>query len=346
MKLLIDENTYKYREIFTKFGHIETFSPEKINNKDIKDFDVLIVRSTTKVNAELLNNSNIKFIGSTVAGLDHIEQEYLQEKGIVLASAQGCNANSVAEYVISGIVNLSIDYNFELKNKSLAIIGVGNVGSKVDILAKQLGIKTILNDPPRQEKETNINFVNLEQALQADIISFHTPLTFTKNHKTYNLLGKHNFNLIKNDAILINTARGGIINENIWQKTKTKANIIDCWQNEPKINKKLQKLSYWGTPHIAGHSINAKYMGSYIIYKELCNFSKKNNNDKITNLLKIKKKVITEKTLKDTLNAIYCFKKDSEAIKDCMQFNNYRNNYPIRYEWQHFDTSCKIPKIL
>lgn len=346
MNLLIEETTYKYREIFSEFGYIKTFSPETIANINVKKFDILIVRSTTKVNAELLANSNIKFVGSTVAGLDHIDQNYLKEKNIFLASAQGCNANSVAEYVISAIVNLSVDYKFNLKNKNLAIIGFGNVGTKLNMLAQQLGIKTILNDPPRQKKEANINFVSLDEALQADIISFHTPLTFNGDNPTYNLLGKHNFHLIKKDAILINTARGGIINENIWQKTQTKANIIDCWQDEPKINKKLQKSAYWATPHIAGHSINAKYMGSYMIYKALCAFHKKQQNDNIANFLKIEKKIIKEKTLRDTLNAIHCFAQDSKVIADATQFNNYRKNYPQRYEWQHFDTSCKIPKIL
>lgn len=346
MNLLIDENTYKYKEIFSEFGNIETFSAENISNIDIKKFDILIARSTIKINKQLLQNSNIKFIGSTVSGIDHIDENYLQEKNIFLATAKGCNANSVAEYVISAIINLANDYKFNLKDKTLAIIGFGNIGKKVNKLAQHLNIKTILNDPLVEKKDKSVKFNNLEVALKADIISFHTPLTFTGDNATYNLLDKHNFHLVKKDAIIINTARGKIINESIWQKTPTKANIIDCWQQEPNINKQLKKTAYWGTPHIAGHSINAKYMGSYMIYKELCSFYNRKENKNIKDLLSIEKQVIKENNLKDTLNAIYYFAEDSAAIDDINNFTNYRKNYPKRYEWKNFNTNYQITKIL
>ena len=343
MKLMIDDAVWGFSEIFSEFGEVITLPGRQINHKSLLDCDVLIVRSRTKVNEELLKGTKIQFVGSTVAGLDHIDEGYLHENNIAFASAQGCNANAVAEYVISAIANLSNDFNFELSGKTLGIIGVGNVGSRLDFKARQLGLTTLLNDPPREINEGSDNFVSLDKALSADIVSFHTPLTFSGAHPTYNLLGSHNFNIIKEDAIVINAARGGIIDETIWQNTATKANVIDCWENEPNINSTLQKSAYWSTPHIAGHSIDAKFMGSFMIYKELCKFKQKPIKNRIEKLINPESRTIEKNTLHETLNAIYPFIDDHLAIKNISKFEDYRRNYPDRFEWKHFKTRFDIP---
>ena len=344
MKLMIDDAVWGFDQIFSEFGEVVTLPGRQISNESLQDCDALIVRSRTRVDEELLRNSKIQFVGSTVAGLDHIDQPYLEDNAITLSSAQGCNANAVAEYVISAIANLSHDYNFKLSDRTLGIIGVGNVGRRLDFKAKQLGIKTLLNDPPRESREGSEHFVSLEEALGADIVTFHTPLTFSGIYSTHNLLDSHNFNHIKKDAIIINAARGGIINELIWEKTPTKANIIDCWENEPNINPTLQKSAYWATPHIAGHSIDAKFMGSFMIYKDLCKYIKKPLNDNIKHLINPELRIIRENNLHETLNSIYSFQDDDKAIQDISNFEDYRRNYPERYEWRHFETEYKLPK--
>ena len=344
MKLLIDDAVWGSNQIFSEFGEVFTLPGREIRSESLKDFDALIVRSRTRVDEKLLRDANIKFVGSTVAGLDHIDKNYLEDNGIALASAQGCNANAVSEYVISAIANLSKDYGFKLSNKTLGIIGVGNVGRRLEVKAKQLGMKTLLNDPPREALEGSDNFTSLESALSADIVTFHTPLKYSGPHPTYKLLDSHNFKHINNDAIVINAARGGIINETVWEKTQTKANIIDCWENEPNINLNLQKSAYWATPHIAGHSIDAKFMGSFMIYKDLCKYIKKPLNDNIEHLINPELKIIRENNLHETLNSIYSFHADDKAIQDISNFENYRRNYPERYEWRHFETEYKLPK--
>lgn len=344
MKLMIDDTVWGYKKIFSEFGEVTTLPGRLITRESLLDCEILIVRSRTKVNKQLLNGTKIKFVGSTVAGLDHIDENYLRKNGISFASAQGCNANAVAEYVISALSNLANDHNFDLSAKTLGIIGVGNVGSRLDFKAKQLGITTLLNDPIRQTNEGKYEFIDLDTALSADIVSFHTPLTFLGDQPTYNLLGSHNFKLIKEDTILINAARGGIIDESIWEITKTKENIIDCWENEPNINYKLQSTAYWSTPHIAGHSIDAKFMGSFMIYKELCNFTKARFNNEIESLINPEMRTINEGSLHETLNSIYSFFDDHEAIKDSSNFEDYRRNYPERYEWRHFQARFDIPK--
>lgn len=344
MKLLIDDAVWGSNQIFSEFGEVFTLPGREIRSESLKDFDALIVRSRTRVDEKLLRDANIKFVGSTVAGLDHIDKNYLEDNAITLSSAQGCNANAVSEYVISAIANLSKDYSFKLSNKTLGIIGVGNVGRRLEVKAKQLGMKTLLNDPPREALEGSDNFTSLESALSADIVTFHTPLTYSGPHPTYKLLDSHNFKHINNDAIVINAARGGIINETVWEKTQTKANIIDCWENEPNINLNLQKSAYWATPHIAGHSIDAKFMGSFMIYKDLCKYIKKPLNDNIEHLINPELKIIRENNLHETLNSIYSFHADDKAIQDISNFENYRRNYPERYEWRHFETEYKLPK--
>ena len=344
MKLMVDDAVWGFNKIFSEFGEVVTLPGRDISRESLLDCDMLIVRSRTQVNQELLEGTQVSFVGSTVAGLDHIDESYLYKNNIVFSSAQGCNANAVAEYVISALANLAHDYCFNLTEKSLGIIGVGNVGRRLNFKARQLGMTTLLNDPPREEKEGADGYVSLENALSADIVSFHTPLTNNGPYPTHNLLGSQNFNLITEDTILINAARGGIIDEAIWETINTKANIIDCWENEPNINPTLQKSAYWSTPHIAGHSIDAKFMGSFMIYKELCKFTQKPMNSEVETLINRESMVIEEKTLHATLNSIYSFKDDDEVISDISKFEDYRRNYPERYEWHHFKTQFNIPR--
>ena len=344
MKLMIDDAVWGFNKIFSEFGEVVTLPGREINRESLLDCDMLIVRSRTQVNQELLEGTKICFVGSTVAGLDHIDESYLSDNNIAFSSAQGCNANAVAEYVISALANLANDYCFDLSEKTLGIIGVGNVGRRLDFKAKQLGITTFLNDPPRSEREEADGFVSIENALKADIVTFHTPLTFNGPYPTHNLLNSQNFNLITEDTILINAARGGIIDETVWETINTKANVIDCWENEPNINPTLQQSAYWSTPHIAGHSIDAKFMGSFMIYKELCNFMQKPLNSEIEALINPDSMMIEEKTLHETLNSIYSFKDDVRAISDISKFEDYRRNYPNRFEWHHYDTQFEIPK--
>lgn len=343
MKLVIDKNCYAYDKIFSEFGEIVAMAGRDIDANSVKDADVLIVRSRTKVNQALLEGSQVKFIGSTVVGLNHVDQTYLKANNIRFFSAQGCNAMAVAEFVISGIVNIAKDLDFDYTKKTLGIIGVGNVGSRLQAKAKLLGIKTLLNDPLRQECENSDKFVDLNVALSADIVSFHTPLSFDGKHPSYQLLNAKNFHHITDETIVFNAARGGVIVEDIWQKTSTKANIIDCWENEPNINKTLQKNAYWATPHIAGHSIDAKFMGSFMVYEALCDFVGIEQDAEISNLINLDVLVLSQDNLLDSLNTVYDFKKDSLAIADIKNFVDYRLNYPVRYEWHHFKSSFPLP---
>lgn len=343
MKLVIDDACYAYTKIFANFGDITALAGRDINAETVQDAEVLIVRSRTKVNQALLEGSAVKFVGSTVAGLDHVDQDYLQDNGITFFSAQGCNSMAVAEFVISTIVNLADELDFDYHSKTLGIIGVGNVGSRLAAKADLMGIKTLLNDPIRQENKHLPHFVDLNTALSADIVTFHTPLTKDGKHPSYQLLNADNFHCITDNTILFNAARGGVIDEEIWEQTQTKVNVIDCWENEPNINQNLQKSAYLASPHIAGHSVDAKFMGSFMVYEALCDFLGEAPNEDIQNLINPGILSVEKDTLKETLNAIYDFKQDTTAIADIANFELYRRNYPIRYEWHHYDSKVKLP---
>lgn len=343
MKLIIDDACYAYDEIFSQFGEIFSMAGRDINAESVKDADVLIVRSRTKVDEELLKGSSVKFVGSTVAGLDHVDEDYLQANNIEFFSAQGCNSMAVAEFVIATILNLAKKHNFNYQEKTLGIIGVGNVGSRLAAKAELLGIKTLLNDPIRQNKENLPNFVDLDTALSADIVTFHTPLTFNGDYPSFNLLNKANFHNISDQTILFNAARGGVIVEDIWEKTKTLENVIDCWENEPNINKNLQESAYLASPHIAGHSVDAKFMGSFMVYEALCNFLVEKQQDNIKNLINPGDLSLNSDNLLDALNEVYDFKQDTAAIQNIENFEIYRRNYPIRYEWHHYSSRVSLP---
>jgi len=355
--LIIDDAIPYAKQIFSHLGHVITVPGKSIDAETVRTADALIVRSRTQVNEALLKDSTIQFVGSTVVGLDHIDQDYLKQNNIHFYSAQGCNANSVAEFIISGLFDLAEQFNFDLTHKTLGIVGVGHVGSLVYEKAKTLGIKCLLNDPPRARQASSDqnpkSFVDLDTCLEADIITFHTPLTKTGPDATLDLLSAERFKKIRPDQILINAARGGIINEDAWSQTKTMANIIDCWVNEPYISEALYKTAYLATPHIAGHSLEAKVAGSEMVYQNLCEFWQKAVKDEwktelptSPDAIKLLGDADSQKVLNQLFSQTHNIHKDDQAIRDDSitevhnKYEYFRRNYPIYREW-HQQTILK-----
>lgn len=356
--LIIDDAVPYAHEIFSHLGQVVTLPGKEIDADSVRHADALIVRSRTQVNASLLKNSAIQFVGSTVVGLDHIDQTYLHRHRIPFYSAQGCNANSVAEFIISALFDLAEHHSFELTQKTLGIVGVGNVGKLVAQKARTLGINCLLNDPPREEAEPrkNVlaqargeNFVSLTECLTADILTFHTPLTQTGKHKTLNLLSAERLQQIKPHQIIINAARGGIIHETAWVQTQTLANVIDCWEDEPNISPPLYQTAYLATPHIAGHSLDAKIAGSQMVYKHLCKVWNVMPQDRWQKFLPPPPEpmnVTEHTTMQATLNALFRqthdIHKDDQAIRAHdinevhKKYEHYRRHFPVYREWhQH-----------
>jgi len=274
MKIVADMNIPFVKQAFSSLGRVETCEGRSLSDEQLIDADILLVRSVTAVNASLLAQSKVKFVGSATIGVDHVDQDYLDKHSIVFANAPGSNATSAAEYVITALLLTAQRQGFSLQEKSVGIVGCGNVGSRVLKRLTGLGIKCLVNDPPRAAKYTDRHYVSLEEALKADIVTVHTPLTKQGIYKTYHLFNEHSFSVLKSDAVFINTSRGSVVDESalksIVQKRPDLTLILDVWENEPSIDIDLLKSVSIATPHIAGYSIDGKVRGTEMIYAAAC----------------------------------------------------------------------------
>ena len=273
MKIVVDENIPFGFEAFSTLGEVELCAGRKIDNNILQNADALVVRSITKVNEELLKNTNVKFVGTATIGKDHIDEEYLSKNGIAFSSAAGCNSYSVTEYVFSALAFLANKYNFDISTMSIGIIGYGNIGTKVAKVAKTLGMKVVINDPPLKRESNNEMFSELNEALSCDIVTFHVPLNKEGTDKTVHLLNEKNINLIKPNSVLINASRGAVVsNEALKSRLQNNNDIhvvLDVWETEPDFDAELLRLVDIGTPHIAGYSHEGKVNGTTMIYNAL-----------------------------------------------------------------------------
>ncbi len=273
MKIIADEDIPLVRQAFSSIGQLVTCPDRQICPALVQDADVLLVRSTTKVNAALLDGAAVRFVGTATIGIDHVDEAYLASRGITFASAPGSNAESVAEYVVAAFLVLGRRLGFSLAGKSLGVIGVGNVGSRVARNAQALGMQVLLNDPPLQRQTGEAKFLPLEEVLEADLITLHVPLTHEGPDATYHLVDKHFLQRMRPGSILMNTSRGAVVDSKAlhWAlESRLAAGVLDVWENEPAIDIQLLENIQLGTPHIAGYSYEGKVSGTEMLYQALC----------------------------------------------------------------------------
>lgn len=354
LRVIVDENIAFADKAFAQFGKVNLMPGREINNSALKDTDVLIVRSITNVDEDLLKNTSVKFVGTATIGTDHIDLDYLKYKNIFFADAKGCNAFSVAEYIAASLLNLAVKFDFSLKDKSIGIVGVGNVGRKVAAFAEGLGMTVLLNDPPLKRIGDKRNFVELDEILKCDIVTLHTPLNLDGIDKTYHLFNNDNLNKLEDGAILINSSRGAVINNkhllNVISKKKLKV-VLDVWENEPDINIELVKNVLIGTPHIAGYSYEGKVNGTKMIYNSLCEFlgmEKKFSFDLPAPLNPILRFISSDKietAIENIVSNIYSIKNDDIKMREMItmdidkrikNFDLQRKNYPKRREFNNY----------
>lgn len=279
MKIVCDKNMPYAAEAFGTLGEVQLKDGRLITPADVRGAELLVTRSTTKVNAALLDGSAVRFYGSGVIGTDHIDLPYLESRGIVWTGAPGCNAESVANYITSALLWLGGRYGVELSGKTIGVIGVGNVGRRVCALARALGLRVLANDPPRQRNPADLDaqgFAPLEQVLaESDIITCHVPLTKSGPDATCHLLGEAQFARMKSGVIFINAARGPVIVTDALLAAlgpRVAHAVIDCWEGEPVYRPDLLARVDLATPHIAGHSYEGKVNGTAIVYRRACAF--------------------------------------------------------------------------
>ena len=277
MKIVIDDKIPFIRGVLEPYAEVVYLPGARFTCGDVADADALITRTRTKCDEALLKDSSVKFIATATIGYDHIDTQWCEANGIAWTNAPGCNSGSVHQYMASVLTTLSTHFGFNFEDKTLGVVGVGNVGSKVARLGEALGMNVLMNDPPRSEKEGPALFVPLDEILHmSDIISLHVPLKCSGSHQTYHLFDKATFDQLPYRTILINSSRGEVV-DNAALKTALKnrkigAAALDVWENEPNIDLELLPLLNIATPHIAGYSADGKANGTAMSVQALSRF--------------------------------------------------------------------------
>lgn len=274
MKLLADENMPYVQELFGDWAEVVTCAGRSMTPDQLADVDVLLVRSITQVNEALLAKARqLSFVGTATIGCDHIDTALLARRGIAFASAPGCNKVAVGDYVLAALLKVAEHKSWQLADKTLAVVGVGNTGSQVAARARALGMKVLLCDPPRAQGDPTA-FVELAHALTADIVSFHVPLTREGQHPTWHLLNEAAIDGLNGEQVLINACRG-----DVWDNTALLARqlgsspltlVMDVWEHEPEVLAPLVPHVLLASPHIAGYSLEGKARGTFALYRALC----------------------------------------------------------------------------
>jgi len=357
LSIIADRQILLAEETFSKFGEVELVDGRSIDEATIKNADVLLVRSVTKVDEPLLKNSKVGFVGSATSGIDHIDTAYLKKSNISFVHTPGSNARSVAEYVLSSLLATAEFNNFDLTKKTVGIIGCGQVGSRVKRFLESLGVQCLLNDPPLAERGSTESYVGLEQVLEADIITIHVPLTSEGKYPTSKLVDKSFLDRLKADVILINTSRGQVVDESallLFKETNPEVTLIlDVWCSEPEININLLQRSFIGTPHIAGYSYDGKLKATKILAEALLTETK--NMSDIAQVLTPEPVADAIEYNDDTAVQLavmqtYDVRSDAIALRELIlmpsaergdYFDSLRKNYPIRREFTNRQINTK-----
>lgn len=371
MKIVVDENMPHAKSLFARFGEVISVPGRPFDGRVLHDADALMVRSVTKVNAELLTGSKVKFVGTATAGTDHIDTNQFDELGIYATSAAGCNAIAVVEYVFSVLFYFAQETQFSLTDKTVGIIGVGNVGKILAARLRALGVNVLLCDPPRARSEGGKEFHDFEYLVEhADILTFHTPLIQGGMDNTYHLFDHQVMSEFADGKMIINASRGEVIDNLALLRSLEQGRswqiALDVFEHEPSINLGLLPYIDIATPHIAGHSLEGKIRGTTLLVEKLYHYLAETSAEKIkqieppisddllqTLLPKPQYKTIvlneplTLEAFYRLINLIYDVRRDDAKFRYTLsvktqtdlpdethqRFDYLRKHYSIRREW-------------
>ncbi len=356
MKIVADDKIPFLKGVLEPYADVVYVPGKLIGTDHLLDADALLIRTRTICNADLLKGTKVKFIGTATIGYDHIDTLWCEKEGIVWKNAPGCNASSVNQYIASTLFNLAEKFGFSLKDRTLGVIGVGNVGSKVVYTAEMMGMRVYLCDPPRVRTGGACGFISLEGILrECDIITFHVPLNLKGEDKTYHMINDKLLSGVNPGTIIINSSRGEVADSRALKVALAKGLIagavLDVWENEPEIDLELLKMCVQATPHIAGYSVDGKATGTAMIIRELSeqfdlgleNWEAKNIPAPAFPDVEIECKGLTpEEILKKAVFATYDVKKDDDRLRQNPgSFEKQRGDYPPRREFKAYTLNLK-----
>ena len=350
MKLVTDANIMSSDAKIDFIDELLVLPGRNITSSVLKDADALLVRSVTKVNAGLLDNSSIKFVGSATSGIDHIDEGYLSAQGIRFHHAKGSNANAVVDYCFAALAYAVLNGYLKFEGATVGLIGGGHVGELFAQKLEALGVKVKITDPPLEKfaDSSSINYKNrgrtycsLDEILQCDVVSLHVPLVVDGNCPTERLIDADKLQLLKTGAVFIQTCRGGVVNENDLREfiaqNDDKLFVIDAWENEPLVDATLAKQVAIATPHIAGYSFQGKTDAKIMLLAHLEDFAlgaKIKGDVEQREILAQKVSVEILKKIKTDpitlqwklLLSLYKLEELSDELKNLLNSLNYNNN--------------------
>ena len=356
MKILVDENMPYARDLFARLGEVTAVPGRPIPVEKLDDADALMVRSVTKVNSQLLDGKNVRFVGTATAGTDHVDQDYLAQAGIAFSAAPGCNAIAVVEYVFSALLMLAERDGFQLTDRTVGIVGVGNVGGRLQKRLEALGVRTLLCDPPRAANGEPGDSQPLDKLVEeADILTFHTPLYKDGPYKTWHLADEALISRLKPGTILINACRGAVVDNaallkclEAGQKLST---VLDVWEPEPDLNVALLEKVDIGTAHIAGYTLEGKARGTTQVFEAYSAFIGKPQQIALDTLLPAPEfgritlhGPLDQATLKRLVHLVYDVRRDDAPLRKVAgvagEFDKLRKHYLERREWSSLFVQC------
>jgi len=359
MKIIIDDKIPYIRGAFESVAEVVYLPGSKTTREVVKDADAIITRTRTICDEKLLAGSSVKFIATATIGYDHIDTDFCDAVGIKWTNAPGCNSKSVEQYIASTLMVLAETKGLQLKNLCIGVVGVGNVGSKVAQVCNLLGMRVLLNDPPRQRAEGSAFFVSLKEIMdQADIITLHVPLNLKGEDATFHLGNEIFLSGLKKHPILINSCRGEVLQTNAVKAALKNGQIsgfvCDCWENEPDIDLELLEMTDLATPHIAGYSKDGKATGTQMSVQVISRFfGLKLNNwqpsgvELPTNpFIELDGEGLSEQVIiSKAILFTYDIRTDDRLFrKNPEQFEQQRGDYPTRREFPAYTIRTKNVK--
>ncbi len=370
MKIIADRNMPYAAEAFGTLGETVIMDGRALTAAEVRDADILAIRSTTQVNAALLDGSRVRFVGTATIGTDHMDIPYLESHGIGWCFSPGCNANSVSEYFTAALLHLAVTHGFSLAGKTVGVIGVGNVGSRVVAKARALGMTVLMNDPPRQRAARAAGhdaeaaeFVDLPTLLAAaDIVTVHVPMEKGGSDPTFHLADGTFFARMRPGAIFINAARGAVVDSPALlaaiDSGKLAHVVLDTWEGEPGgYRDDLLGRVDIATPHIAGHSFEGKVGGTEMVYRAVCAFigqppvwTAEGNlpPPPVPQISLDAQGLATEAVLHGIVHQVYDIMGDDARMRQrppevakAAHFDHLRKNYPMRREFRFTEVACE-----
>jgi erythronate-4-phosphate dehydrogenase len=351
MKIISDNKIPYIKGALEPFAEVVYLPGHQTTADVVRDADALVTRTRTICNKDVLESSKVKFIATATIGFNHIDTAYCKSAGIEWANAPGCNAESVNQYISSALFSYSKRHGFALKGKTIGIVGVGQVGSRVAKTCEILGMNVLLNDPPRERVEGASQFVSLQTIRElADIITFHVPLNMDGADKTYHMVDGEFLRGLKKKPLIMNTCRGEVFDTPaVYQAIKENAISglnIDCWESEPELDLDLLKLTDFATSHIAGYSKDGKANGTKSSVRAISRFFGLGIDDWKPSGIEAPQNPLIEldgrgldeeKVLAAAVLASYDIELDDRALRDNPHlFEQLRGDYPVRREFDSY----------